>query len=167
MSRLNRYSIIQSCESWIYTSANKLRILYFFPTLSLIFFKIGQVGWWVCVMFSFKGISFSALAGTLKDIHILVLKPFQRSFGCILQSLSSQSNILEITCEESPLCFSIAWSFYFLLQVNRAKNTAHPSGMMLPLPHFMACKACCMAVDTCPDLVWQRALHYSKSSGYF
>lgn len=110
------------------------------------------------VKFNFKGIWFWASAGPLQDIHILVLKPFQFSFGWTLRvtvllerKLFPQSNKLQITPEES-LFIDLSF-FFFFLQVNRPEKHHHTLGMMLPLPHFMLGKTCYVAPDIC-GLTW-------------
>lgn len=74
------------------------------------------------VKFNFKGIWFWASTGPLQDNHILVLKPFQFSFGWTLRvtvllerRLFPQSNKLQITPEES-LFIDLSFFFFFASQ---------------------------------------------------
>ena len=65
---------------------------FFFPSFFLAdLLKLCQVEWVELVNSNFQvfpqilnGIQVCALAGPLKDFHVLVLKPFQCCFGCML-----------------------------------------------------------------------------------
>lgn len=158
-----KYSNTQSCESWICTSSNKISFLITCTFFLLIFPKylLSQVGWevseCVCVRFNFKEIYLWASVGPPKDIHIVVLKPFQDSFSRMFQIIvlwerrsSFQSNLLEIAPEELPVFRSIHWSFCLPRQLKAEKTLWHN-------PTITSCcaEACDTAIYLCPVLVWQ------------
>ena len=119
-----------SLLGYVFISFTHLDLAIFLPFFLADLLKHCQFGWGASVHSNLqvfpqilKGIQVWALAGPLKDFHILVLKPFPCCFGCILgvivlleRKSSLQSNVFctlkQVLLKDLPVFGSFHCSLY-------------------------------------------------------
>ena len=91
----------------------------------------------------FDQVQVRALAGPLKDIQRLVLKPLLRCLGCVLRVIDllegeslPQSELLNRFSSSISLCFATFIFPLILASLSVPPAEKHPHSMMLPPPFF-------------------------------